>query len=210
MHRKQENSHLKWHNSTLHPYIFCSTLTVLAHPSSQISLGSQISRGTATKYHKRNTDTSSKEYQESKRWANFGGRCLQGQFFKKVPRTTEASRCRPSNQTHFPGRLPLASQFADRFPPLRLGVKYKMFNRHDAGKILTMKQDTGSDSLLRDHHPHLSSSWSAVPLACPSSVAAAYYVPCSVVFNHNPFFGKIIYHLIFFILVENVGNGFFF
>lgn len=29
-------------------------------------------------------------------------------------------------------------------------------------------------------------------------------------FNHNPFFGKIIYHLIFLILVENVGNGFFF
>ena len=85
-----------------------------------------------------------------------------------------------------------------------------MFNKHDAGKILTMKQDIGSDRLLRDHHPRLSSSWSAVPPACRSSVAAAYYVPHSVVFNHNPSFGKIIYHLIFLILVENVGNGFFF
>ena len=104
----------------------------------------------------------------------------------------------------------MVSQFANRFPPLRLGVKYKMFNKHDAGKILTMKQDIGSDRLLRDHHPRLSSSWSAVPPACRSSVAAAYYVPHSVVFNHNPSFGKIIYHLIFLILVENVGNGFFF
>lgn len=85
-----------------------------------------------------------------------------------------------------------------------------MFNKHDTGKIMTLKQNIGSDNILGYHHPRLwSSSWSAVPPACPSSVTAAYYVPRSVVFNHNPSFGKIIYYLIFLILVENVGNGFF-
>ena len=36
-------------------------------------------------------------------------------------------------------------------------------------------------------------------------------MPSSVMFNHNPSFGEIVYYLIFlfFILVENVGNGFF-
>lgn len=79
-----------------------------------------------------------------------------------------------------------------------------MFNKHDTGKIMTLKQNIGSDNILGYHHPRLwSSSWSAVPPACPSSVTAAYYVP------RNPSLGKIIYYLIYLILVENVAMDFF-
>ena len=57
--REQENSHPEWLNSTLHPCTPCTTLTILVHPSSVISLGSGMYRGTATRHHKCNTDNSS-------------------------------------------------------------------------------------------------------------------------------------------------------
>ena len=40
MYREQENSHLEWPDHTLHYYIPCTTLTILVHLSSAISLGS--------------------------------------------------------------------------------------------------------------------------------------------------------------------------
>ena len=37
---------------------------------------------------------------------------------------------------------------ANRLPPRRLGMKYKMSNRLDAGKIMTIKQNTNSNIIL--------------------------------------------------------------
>ena len=59
------------------------------------------------------------------------------QFFMGFQwKTTKASRCEPNSQTHLVVRL----LSANRFPLLRLEVKYKMFNRLNAGKIMTIKK----------------------------------------------------------------------
>lgn len=61
-----------------------------------------------------------------------------------------------------------------RFPLVRLGMKCEMFNKHNKGKIMTIKQTTSSNSFLgrttpayglcpgQQHHP-----------ACPPSVPTA-------------------------------------
>ena len=61
-----------------------------------------------------------------------------------------------------------------RFPLVRLGMKCEMFNKHNIGKIMTIKQTTSSNSFLghttpayglcpgQQHHP-----------ACPPSVPTA-------------------------------------
>ena len=98
-------------------------------------------------------------------------RYLLGQFFMQVQkRKTTASHCRPSHQTHFTVRSPLSPSLQTDFPLLRLGVKWKMFNRHSTREIVIIKQNTSHGSTLRSHRPCLRSlSW-PVP-----SVAAKYW-----------------------------------
>ena len=68
-------------------------------------------------------------------WADFGAKHLLGQFSQVQRRMTAAPHCRSSNQT-------TVSQL------LRLGVKWKVFTRHNTGKIKTLR-NTSSSSMLR-------------------------------------------------------------
>ena len=164
MRRKQENSHLKWHNR--------APLHILLNPYNiGPPLFPDISGVPDIERHCKQIPQTQYRHQQLKSIKNpRDGQTLEPDAFwvnfsRKSTTMTVGSCCRPSNQTHFTGRPPLVSQFTNRFPPLRLGVKYTMFNKHDTGKIVTVKQNTGSDSILRYHHPCLwSSSWSAVPL----------------------------------------------
>ena len=56
MNREPENSHLEWPDHTVYPYMPRTTLTILVCPSSGISLGLGMWRGTTTTYHRYNTD----------------------------------------------------------------------------------------------------------------------------------------------------------
>ena len=78
---------------------------------------------------------------EFKGWADFGAKHLLGQFSQLQRRMTAAPHCRSSNQT-------TVSQL------LRLGVKWKVFTRHNTGKIKTLRKkkktlrNTSSSSML--------------------------------------------------------------
>ena len=64
VYREQENSHLEWPDHTLHHYMLCLTLTILAHPSPVISLRSGRWRVTATEYQNAIQAKAAREYQE--------------------------------------------------------------------------------------------------------------------------------------------------
>lgn len=97
-------------------------------------------RHTVTEDHKCKTITAAKEE----------ARYLFGQFFMQVQkRKTTASHCRPSLQTHFTVGPPLSPSLQTDFPLLRLGVKWKMFNRHNTRETMIIKQNTSHGSTLR-------------------------------------------------------------
>lgn len=78
------------------------------------------------------------------------------QYFMKVWwRTTTASCCRLSNQSHVTVRPPLSPNLQRGFPPPRQGVKCKMLNRYNTGGDHGLWANTRSNSILRKHHPCL-------------------------------------------------------
>ena len=58
-------------------------------------------------------------------------------------RTTTASGQRPRNQIHLAvSEAAAVAQPTNRLPLLRQGAKYKIVNRYNTGKIMTIKQNT--------------------------------------------------------------------
>ena len=85
-----------------------------------------------------------------------GGKTLEpgaygGQFFMDVQRRT-SRHCillQIQQLNSFHNEVTVFSQSENRFPPLRLGMKCKVFDRHSTGKIMTIKQNTISNNILR-------------------------------------------------------------
>lgn len=147
------------------------TLTILVRPSSAISRGSCKQRALQPDTTNATEATAAKEYQESKRWADFGARRLLGQLSMQVQRRmTTTSRCRPSSQTHpwrghhccpVPRHIPSAQA--------RDEIERRLYRHKTGGKIMTLKPNTSSNSILRSHHPYL---WSASQPAVPHRLSS--------------------------------------
>ena len=149
--RQKKNSYPQWPDHKIHPCTFCTTLTILVHPSSVISLGSGMYGGTANKRPQMLYRQQQLKSVESRRWANIQASRLQAPVFMKVQRTTTMVSCyRPSKQTHFtekPPLCPACKQIAF--------AQTKFVKRHWTGKIMTINQHTISNSILRQCHPCL-------------------------------------------------------
>ena len=67
------------------------------------------------------------------------------------PQTITGTGFRDTNSGagSFCGEPTVVTQPWNGFPPLRQGTKYKTFNRHNTGEVMTIKQNISNNSILR-------------------------------------------------------------